>query len=140
MLIKGAFQNSLTSKIKLLWQHDANEPIGNIIDVYEDDFGLYIVACLLLAIQKAKEVYVMLKAGTIDSLSIGYIPIQHEIDRVTGARILKQVELLEVSLVTFPANPIAQVINVKDQNQELINSIERAQNILCASSNKDILP
>ncbi|APR98810.1 HK97 family phage prohead protease [Wolbachia endosymbiont of Folsomia candida] len=134
LILPGAFGKSLNkNKIKLLWQHDPSEPIGNIIDIYENDVGLYITAHLLLGVQKAKEAYLMLKAGTIDGLSIGYIPVKYDIDHETGARVLKQVELWEVSLVTFPANSAAQVINVKGQNTEqkiLISAIEKANDVL----------
>ena len=119
--------------MKLLWQHDPGEPIGNVIDIYENDVGLYITARLLLSVQKAKDVYLMLKAGTIDGLSIGYIPIKYDTDNETGARVLKQVELWEVSLVTFPANSDAQVVNVKSQSNEqemLVRAIEKANEIL----------
>lgn len=134
LILPGAFKENLNkNKIKLLWQHDPSDPIGNIVDIYENDVGLYITAHLLLGVQKAKEAYLMLKAGTIDGLSIGYIPIKHDIDHETGARILKQVELWEISLVTFPANSAAQVINVKHQNNEqemLERAIEKANNVL----------
>ncbi|MDN5248181.1 MAG: HK97 family phage prohead protease [Wolbachia endosymbiont of Tyrophagus putrescentiae] len=134
LILPGAFKKDLNrNKIKLLWQHDPGEPVGNIIDIYENDFGLYIIAHLLLSIQKAKDVYLMLKAGMIDSLSIGYVPIKHDIDYKTGARVLKQVELWEVSLVTFPANSAAQVVDVKSQNNEqeaLFRAMERAKKIL----------
>lgn len=134
LILPGAFKKNLNNnKIKLLWQHDPGEPIGKIIDVYENDVGLYIVAQLLLSIQKAKEIYLMLKAGMIDGLSIGYVPVKYDTDHETGARILKQIELWEVSLVTFPANSVAQVVNVKNQNSEqmiLVQAIGKAKNVL----------
>lgn len=86
-----------------------------------------------MGIQKAEEVYLMLKAGAINGLSIGYIPIEYDVDHKSGARVLKQVELWEVSLVTFPANLAAQVINVKNQNNEqevLARAIEKANAVL----------
>lgn len=95
--------------------------------------GLYITAYLLLGVQKAKEAYLMLKSGTIDGLSIGYVPVKYDVDHETGARVLKQVEFWEVSLVTFPANSAAQVINVKGQSTEqeiLIRTIEKVNDVL----------
>ncbi|MGL9681596.1 MAG: HK97 family phage prohead protease [Wolbachia sp.] len=96
-------------KTKLLWQHNTSETIGFIIDVNENDVGLYITAHLLLGIKRQKEVYLMLKTEVINVLSIGYIPIEYDIDHESEARVLKQVESWEVSLVTFPANLAAQV-------------------------------
>lgn len=134
LILPGAFKESLgKNKIRLLWQHDPGEPIGNIIDIYENDVGLYIVAHLLLGIKKAEEAYLMLKAGTINGLSIGYIPKKYDVDHESGARLLKQVELWEVSLVTFPANSKAQVIDVKSQNYEedmLKEAIKKANDTL----------
>ncbi|MGL9726014.1 MAG: HK97 family phage prohead protease [Wolbachia sp.] len=73
------------------------------------------------------------KTGTINGLSIGYIPIEYDVNSESGARILKQVELWEVNLVTFPANLAAQVIDVKHQINEqeiLIRAIEKANSVL----------
>ncbi|WCR53932.1 MAG: hypothetical protein PG981_000954 [Wolbachia endosymbiont of Ctenocephalides orientis wCori] len=83
--------------------------------------------------KKAEEAYLMLKTGTINGLSIGYVSIKYDVDHEIGARVLKQVELWEVSLVTFPANSEAQVINVKNQNNEedmLKIAIKKANNVL----------
>ncbi|MDD9336110.1 MAG: HK97 family phage prohead protease [Wolbachia sp.] len=88
---------------------------------------------MFLGIQRAKEVYLMLKAGTIDGLLIGYIPVKCDVDHETGARILKQEELWEVSLVTFPANSAAKIINVKNQNNDqemLVRAIKKASRLL----------
>lgn len=134
LILPGAFKKSSNeNKVKLLWQHDPSEPIGNIIDIYENDVGLYIIAHLLLDIQKARDVYLMLKAGVIDGLSIGYVPVKYDTDYQTGARVLKQVELWEVSLVTFPANSAAQVIDVKnrsDEHEMLVRAIQKANEVL----------
>ncbi|WCR58391.1 HK97 family phage prohead protease [Wolbachia endosymbiont of Ctenocephalides felis wCfeJ] len=134
LISPGAFKESLNKdKIKLLWQHNPSEPIGDIIELYENDIGLYITARLLLGIQKAEEAYLMLKTGVINGLSIGYMPIKYDIDHESGARVLKQVELWEISLVTFPANLAAQVVNVKSQDNEqkmLIRAIKKAKDVL----------
>ncbi len=136
VILPGAFTETIlkkTGKIKLLWQHRSCEPIGNILEISENKVGLYITANLLLDLQKAKEAYVMLKAGTIDSLSIGYVPLQYDIDQETGVRVLKQVDLWEISLVTFPANSNSRIINVKHKTKEeidLIYAIEKAKDIL----------
>nr|WP_232503112.1 HK97 family phage prohead protease [Wolbachia endosymbiont of Cimex lectularius] len=134
LILPGAFKENLNKdKTTLLWQHNPSEPIGYIIDIHENDVGLYITAHLLLGIQKAEEVYLMLKTGVINGLSIGYIPIEYDIDHESEARVLRQVELWEVSLVTFPANLAAQVVNVKSQDNEqkvLIRAIKKARDAL----------
>ena len=127
--------------MKLLWQHNQSEPIGNIINITEDARGLYIVAQLLLDIQKAKDAYVMLKSGAIDSLSIGYTPIDYEIDYQTNIRTIKKVNLWEISLVTFPANENAKIISVKNESaleiekmKLLYSAIDRAEKAVSALS------
>ncbi|NSX83432.1 HK97 family phage prohead protease, partial [Wolbachia endosymbiont of Atemnus politus] len=68
-----------------------------------------------------------------NGLSIGYMPIKYDIDHESGARVLRQVELWEVSLVTFPANSAAQVVNVKSQDSEqemLMRAIQKANDVL----------
>jgi HK97 family phage prohead protease len=113
IVLKGAFQNNPTGGIKLLWQHQPDEPIGVITAMREDNFGLYMEGQLLLDVQKGREAYSLLKSGAINGLSIGYTPVDFETDYETGVRFLKQVELWEVSLVTFPANPKAVISSLK---------------------------
>lgn len=67
--------------IKSIEENGVFSGYASIIDIYENDVGLYITAHLLLGIQKAEEVYLMLKTGTINGLSIGYIPIEYDVDR-----------------------------------------------------------
>lgn len=113
----GAFRRSLESHgpqgIKLLWQHDARQPIGVWEDVREDEKGLYVKGRLLLEVQRAREAYALLKAGALDGLSIGYSTIEASFDERSGVRRITEVDLWEVSLVTFPANMQARVGAVK---------------------------
>lgn len=116
--IKGAFSKAVASfkagkAPKLLWQHDASLPIGTIKEMYEDDHGLFIKCQLLTEIEKAREVYTLLKSHAIDGFSIGYRISDSYI--CNGVRYLKDVELLEISIVTFPACKEATVDNVKTE-------------------------
>ncbi|MDP2193808.1 MAG: HK97 family phage prohead protease [Alphaproteobacteria bacterium] len=129
---KGAFAKSITKltpkKLKMLWQHNQEKPIGVWESVYEDDYGLYVKGRLLLDVEQAREAYSFLKAGVIEGLSIGYMPVQHFYDPQKKATILKEVDLLEISLVTFGANDQARVTNVKKTNSiaERLNNIKAA--------------
>ncbi|MBY0407102.1 MAG: HK97 family phage prohead protease, partial [Rickettsiales bacterium] len=96
-----------------LWQHQQEEPIGVFSQIAEDANGLYVQGRLLLDIQRAREAHALLKEGAISGLSIGYSPVRYRIDEATGVRKLAEVELWEISLVTFPANEAAQVTVVK---------------------------
>lgn len=116
IVLRGAFAQTLpgrTSEIKFLWQHRSDEPIGTFARMFEDARGLYVEGTLLLDVQRAREAYALLKQGAVSGLSIGYSPVRYTIDAETGARVLSEVKLWEVSLVTFPANEAAGVTVVK---------------------------
>jgi HK97 family phage prohead protease len=121
---RGAFSKTLSrgvTNIKLLWQHQQDEPIGIFDRIFEDAHGLYVEGRLLLDVARAKEAYALLKAGALTGLSIGYSPSRYHIDADTGVRKLLEVDLWEVSLVTFPANEAANVTVVKSSEPILSN-------------------
>lgn len=117
---QGAFKKAIEEfsagkKPKLLWQHDTTEPIGIIDELYEDDHGLFVKAHLLMDLPKAKEVYLLLKNKALDNFSIGYRIRNHFIKN--NQKHLTDIELLEVSIVTFPACDSATIDAVKfDKN------------------------
>jgi uncharacterized protein len=94
-------------RVKMLWQHDPTRPIGVWDEVREDSRGLWVRGRLLLEVQAAREAKALLEAGAIDGLSIGYRTLRAE--KIAGGRVLQEVELWEVSLVTFPMLPEARV-------------------------------
>lgn len=126
VMVKGAFKKTLRDrkgKIRLLWQHDRNTPIGVFETLKEDSKGLYVKARLAMNTQKGKEAHELLKLGAMDSMSIGYSTIIEEYDREKNLNYLKEVKLFEGSLVTFPANESATVSDVKqDADEETIFS------------------
>ncbi len=111
---KGAYAASLErlaaarSGVKMLWQHDPTKPIGVWDEVREDGRGLWVKGRLLLDVQAGREAHVLLQAGAIDGLSIGYRTLRSA-KAVSGGRLLHEIELWEVSLVTFPMLPEARV-------------------------------
>ena len=110
----GAFTESLKNRMpSLLWQHRSGEPIGVWPIVKEDTVGLHVEGKLALKTARGSEAYELLKMGAISGLSIVFITREDSYDKVTGIRTLKQVDLWEVSLVTFPANDSARITNVK---------------------------
>ena len=116
---KGAFMRSLrrkgAKKIKMLYQHDTKEPIGVFDKVMEDQNGLYVKGRLAMGTQKGKEVYELMKMGAIDGLSVGYRVDSkgQSYDDKRKYRVLKEVDLMEISAVTFPMNPRARIQAVK---------------------------
>ena len=116
---KGAFKKGLEKlrkekrKVKMLWQHDRYAPIGGFTEFAEDDKGLWVQGKLTLGVQKAQEAYLLMQDEVIDSMSIGGYVIKELWDNKTLKRELLEVELREISPVTFAANDKARIEVVK---------------------------
>lgn len=117
MMMPGAFATSLrkrpAAKVRMLLHHDTRRPCGIWTGMEEDSKGLKVKGQLLLSIQDGRETYELMRAGALDSMSIGYRTLTDEYDRQTGVRKLKEVDLMEVSIVTFPMNERATVSGLK---------------------------
>jgi HK97 family phage prohead protease len=117
----GAFAKSLKRRkpqnVKLLYQHKSDMPIGVFDEIKEDAHGLVVKGRLALKTQAGAEAYELLKMGALDGLSIGFRvnPKEVSYDKRGNKRIIKEVDLMEVSLVTFPMNPQATVRSVKGE-------------------------
>lgn len=110
VVVKGAFLESIAKrKTKHLWQHD--EPIGKELSLVEDDHGLF-GRWSIIPTDTGKKAHQLIAEGLIDSLSIGFLPIETDY-REDGVRLLKKVDLIEVSSVTFPANTNALITSFK---------------------------
>ena len=113
----GAFAAAETQprKVKLRWQHDLSPPLGLIESLRESARGLEVRGRLILCVQKAREAHALLQAGAITGLSIGFsVPKKGAFfDSGRNVRVLKAIDLHEISLVTFPANPSARVLGLK---------------------------
>lgn len=107
IVMAGAYTKCLArlaargEKIRMLWQHDPSQPIGVWDEIKEDAKGLWVRGHLLSEVEKGREAAALLSAGAIDGLSIGYRTVQAERDG-KGQRLLSELDLWEVSLVTFP--------------------------------------
>jgi len=118
----GAFAKSLSRHAKekstplLLWQHNTDEPIGIWENLTEDDKGLRGTGRLLRGIRRAEEAHILLKAGALRGLSIGYREVKVRPDGVV--RRLEELDLREISVVSFPANRQATVTAVKSERMD----------------------
>ncbi|MEE4189101.1 MAG: HK97 family phage prohead protease [Roseobacter sp.] len=123
----GAYAGSLKAlgagglRVKMLWQHDATQPIGIWDEVREDKKGLWVKGRLLDTVAKGREAIALIAAGAIDGLSIGY-RTKKASKNAKGQRLLTELELWEVSLVTFPMLPSAR-ITAKSEDTELDRSL-----------------
>jgi len=135
---RGAFLKSLKKRkpqnVKLLYQHKSDMPIGVFDEIREDNHGLVVKGRLALKTQAGAEAYELLKMGALDGLSIGFRvnPKEVSYDKRGNRRIIKEVDLMEVSLVTFPMNPQATVRSVKGEEisiREWENGLRDAFNL-----------
>lgn len=114
VVVAGAYAKSLAAlaaaggRVKMLWQHDPAQPIGVWDEVFEDAKGLYVKGRLLCDVEKGREAAALVAAGGIDGLSIGYRTVRAA-KNDQGQRMLSEIELWEVSLVTFPMLSEARV-------------------------------
>lgn len=119
---RGAYAASLKAisadgrRVKMLWQHDPACPIGVWDEVREDAKGLWVKGRLLPEVAKGREAAELIAAGAIDGLSIGYRTLKAA-KNDKGQRLLTELELWEVSLVTFPMLPSARVVAKSDEMQ-----------------------
>jgi HK97 family phage prohead protease len=120
IILPTAFDKSLKrrgpNKVKLLLQHDSRHVLGIHREIEVVKKGLKIEAQINLEKQIGRETLSDLRMGALDALSIGFRadPAKQEFDRDKGVRILMEIDLLEISVVTFPANPRARITNVRE--------------------------
>lgn len=140
LVLRGAFLRSIArrgaSGIRMLFQHDPAAPIGVWREVREDSRGLFVSGRLMPEVAKAREVLALMRAGAIDGLSIGFRTVRGRTDAKTGVRSLIEVDLWEVSVVTFPMLPGARVSAVKAvrDSAELSQGMHRAARMIWALS------
>lgn len=126
---RGAFTKSIAkhaaagTKVKMLAHHDTTRPIGVWTSMAEDEKGLFVEGRLTQGVRDADEAYALLKDGALDAMSIGYRVVEEEYDRKTGANLLHEIDLHEISLVAIPANQESVVTTVKSDHD--IRSLEK---------------
>lgn len=120
VITHGAFKRTIdhnNGRVPVLWQHNSYMPIGDGLEMSEDEKGLWVKAQLNLDMQAGKDAHAFLKAGVKNKmprgLSIGYDIIKDSWDRITGNHFLIELRLWEYSIATFPMNEVARVDAVK---------------------------
>lgn len=146
IVVPGAFLESLATQKSagrmpaMLWQHNRTEPIGIYTSMEEDAVGLKVKGQLALKTNRGAEAYELMKMGALSGMSIGYRSRDDSYDRVTGIRTLKKLDLVELSLVTFPMNDASRVSAVKTiEELESLSEIERHLRDACGMSKSEAL-
>lgn len=125
----GAFAKSLAAKkaggIRMLFQHNPDEPIGRWDEIIEDGRGLRVRGQIALDVARGREVLALMRAGALDGLSIGFKSVRAKVNPATGIRHILEADLWEVSVVTFPMLPQARVDAVKSRRRPSVREFER---------------
>lgn len=122
IVVPGAFKKSLAqhkasgSLPALFWMHDPTRVAGKWVDMDEDRHGLKVKG-VLADTPLGNEIHTLLKMDAVRGLSIGYRTLDQDWDK-DGNRLIKEAELWEVSVVSLPMNPLAQVAHVKSRLSE----------------------
>lgn len=113
-VMRGAFAKSLRARraggVKMLYQHQAAEPLGVWSEIYEDGAGLFVRGRIITDIARGREVLSLMREGALDGLSIGFKTVRAA--RAAGGRQILEADLWEVSVVTFPMLSGARVRRV----------------------------
>jgi HK97 family phage prohead protease len=132
-VLPGAFAKSLTrhraegTRPLMLWQHNPGEPIGRWTEFVEDNVGLRLSGDFNLNTTKGRDAREHVKAGDVSGLSIGYYVIA---ERQNGLILeLVELDLAEVSVVSFPANREARVGGVKFESLADIERVLRENGV-----------
>lgn len=116
VVMPGAFTRSLSQSMpKMLWSHNRDMPIGVFIEASEDAMGLFLKGRLPKSVSMSKDAGELIKFGAVDSMSIGFRIVKADTDQ-DGITYIRDVDLREVSIVAIPANPLARVINIKNDD------------------------
>lgn len=113
VIAKGAYQKTIKEngeRVRYLWQHKMDKPIGKIKEMYEDDKGLMFVAEIPKT-TLGNDALELMKAGIVTENSVGILPIQKQMK--DDYREITEVKLYEISAVTLAANDQAKILDVK---------------------------
>lgn len=127
---RGSFAASLkllpAASIRMLFQHDPDRPIGRWIEASEDDTGLWMRGLVMADQTETRPIASLIRAGLADGLSIGFRTLASE-TLPAGGRLLKTIDLREVSIVTFPMLPRARLrVAGTDLSSRPYRSLDRA--------------
>lgn len=113
IVLPGAFRRSLRKRgrerVRMLFQHDPKEPIGTWETIAEDGFGLWVEGRLTGGVPRADALRRLIERRAVDGLSIGFRTVRATREVGTGHRRLSEIDLWEISIVTFPMMDAARI-------------------------------
>jgi len=132
IVVRGAFKNSLqkrgTANIRMLFQHDPKEPIGVWHSIRETDLGLKVTGQISPEVSRGHDLISLIRDGGIDGLSIGFRTVRASTKSRATARRLYEIDLWEISIVTFPMLDVARIAA-----PQLAQNIKQATKLLTST-------
>jgi HK97 family phage prohead protease len=131
VVMRGAFVKSLRTRggrIRLLFQHDPKEPIGVWESLAEDEHGLAVSGKLVPGVGRAEELKTLIANRAIDGLSIGFRTVKATRDAQSGNRLLHEIDLYEISIVTFPMMEAARIAAPHSARQAIAAATDLIRN------------
>ncbi len=133
IVMPGAFRDTIAKRgsqgVRMLFQHDAAEPVGTWLELKETERGLHVTGRLDANVQRGRELFSLLESKGLDGLSIGFRALAAMRDRASGARLIRQIDLWEISLVTFPMLEGARVSQVKRRAFEAAERVFKTRSV-----------
>jgi len=121
IIARGAFSKKLIlpdpGQVRMLYQHQAESPIGLWTDIKEDQRGLLVRGQLFLDTDQGRQTHRLIDGGALDGLSIGFKT--RKARATQGGRVLTSIDLWEISVVTFPMSPTARITRIAEPGQRL---------------------
>lgn len=113
IVLPGAFRRSLRrrgrERVRMLFQHDPKEPVGTWDAIAEDGFGLWVEGRLTGGVPRADALRRLIERRAVDGLSIGFRTVRASRAAGTGYRRISEIDLWEISIVTFPMMDAARI-------------------------------
>lgn len=135
---KGAFKNTIQGKnfkrIAFCYQHEFSTVIGKIIELREDEVGLWFKAKISNT-NLGRDLVELISDGAINEISIGFRTKVSELNNETNVRIIKEVDLYEISLVTRAANSEALITQTEVKNE----GEKPAEKLISEYTNEELL-
>lgn len=134
-ILPGAFGDVDAKDVRGLWQHNWDKPIFVPESFKDDGVGLLMEGQLVMEVQQAREALALAKLNALGGLSIGYGAEEYDYEDGGRVRVLKKVKLWEVSMVTFPMNPDAKILDAKGLSS--VRDCERYLRDVCGLSQSE---
>lgn len=130
IVMRGAFRKSLAKRgrerIRMLFQHDPKEPVGTWETIAEDRFGLFVEGRLTGGVPRADALRRLIERRALDGLSIGFRTVKASREAGTGHRRISEIDLWEISIVTFPMMDAARIQMPPGREARLLRSLDAA--------------